>query len=93
MNASARSWHGPDSDDGRVHVVGNGPIAAYGCGPNLFNLLEPMGAWVECYADGHPQVTRSRPWESAINCLAILRHLRRAEAGRGDGCVGVCVSV
>ncbi len=75
-NAPARSWHGPNGDDGSVHVIGNGQIAAYGCGPNLFNLLDPTGAWVEYYADGHPQVTRCCPWESAINRLAILKHLR-----------------
>jgi hypothetical protein len=40
------------------------------------DLLDPTGAWVEYYADGKPQGTRCRPWESAINCLAILRHLR-----------------
>ncbi len=40
------------------------------------DLLDPTGAWVEYYADGQPQGTRCRPWESAINCLAILEHLR-----------------
>jgi hypothetical protein len=43
------------------------------------DLLDPTGAWVEYYADGKPQGTRCRPWESAINCFAILRHLRGAE--------------
>jgi hypothetical protein len=27
-----RVWNGPDGDDGSVHVVGNGQLAAYGCG-------------------------------------------------------------
>ena len=76
MTRPERLWHGPDNDDGSVHVVGNGQIAAYGCGPNLFTLLDPTGAWVEYYADGQPQGTRCRPWESAINCLAILKHLK-----------------
>jgi hypothetical protein len=40
-------------------------------------LLDPAGAWVEYYRDGTPCGTRCRPWESAINCLAILQHLQR----------------
>jgi hypothetical protein len=76
MNTPARTWNGPDGDDGSVHVVGNGQIAAYGCGPNLFTLPDPLDAWVEYYADGQPQGTRCRPWESAINCLSILKYLR-----------------
>lgn len=46
------------------------------------DLLDPTGCWVEYYADGKPQGTRCRPWESAINCLAILKHLRGAGAGQ-----------
>lgn len=40
-------------------------------------LLDSTGAWVEYYRDGKPQGTRCRPWESAINLLACLRHYRR----------------
>lgn len=46
------------------------------------DLVDPTGAWVEYYVDGKPQGTRCRPWESAINCLAIMNHLRRAAAGK-----------
>ncbi len=47
------------------------------------DLLDPTGAWVEYYKDGRPDETRCRPWESAINCLAILHHLRRNGANQG----------
>ncbi len=41
MTHPERIWNGPDGDDGSVHIVGNGQIAAYGCGPNLFNIFGP----------------------------------------------------
>jgi len=41
MTNPERLWNGPDGDDGSVHIVGNGLIAAYGCGPNLFNIFGP----------------------------------------------------
>lgn len=40
-------------------------------------LVDATGAWVEYYRDGKGFNTRCRPWESAINLMAILQHVRR----------------
>lgn len=40
MTHPERIWNGPDNDDGSVHIVGNGQIAAYGCGPNDRFLIQ-----------------------------------------------------
>lgn len=37
-------------------------------------LQDPTRAWVEYYRDGKPEKTRCRPWESAINLIALLQH-------------------
>jgi hypothetical protein len=44
-------------------------------------LVDQTGSWVEFYVDGKGSSTRCRPWESAINLCAILKHSRRVTAG------------
>lgn len=42
----------------------------------LLSRRDAAGAWVEYYQDGLPSGTMCRPWESAINMAAILKHAR-----------------
>jgi len=37
-------------------------------------MVDPTGAWAEYYLNGSPQGTRCRPWESAINIVALLNY-------------------
>jgi hypothetical protein len=42
------------------------------------SLVDSTGAWVEYYRDHHPEGTRCRPWESAINLEALLYYAANA---------------
>ena len=48
---------------------------------HTLGLVDQTGSWVEYYVDGKGSNTRCRPWESAINLYAILKHFRRVAAG------------